>query len=220
MASMGCWKCLARPSITPASLALNNTASRLPSVAAFSTTASLATDPNRKKVSLSGKAAAIKYRQATSLRVKKKKLVTKTGKPPMPGERKALRKRIVLSNTNALEVLDMVDMKGTLEDSQIGTVAGLPGAVVDQLRVVEAFKTTQGWGMFRRPGCLIRAESVEIVKIMDAAQAGKKTTTTILDGERGSGKSLMLLQAMASAFLKGWIVVNIPEGESQWNYYI
>jgi small subunit ribosomal protein S29 len=149
--------------------------------------------------------------RAKTLKLKKKKPV-KTGRPPAPGERKAIRKRIVLSNTNALEVPTMVDMKAELDAAQIGVVLGLKGPLVDQLRAVEAFKTTQGWGLFRRPAILIREESVEIAKRLHAARDEKNTSVTIIDGERGAGKSLMLLQAMATAFLKGWIVVNIPEG--------
>jgi small subunit ribosomal protein S29 len=34
----------------------------------------------------------------------------------------------------------------------------------------------------------------------------------VVDGERGTGMSLLLLHAMATAFVRGWIVLNIPEG--------
>lgn len=148
-----------------------------------------------------------------TLKIKKKAFV-KTGRPPAPGERKAVRKRIVLSNSNALEVSTMTDLTAELDATQVGTVIGLPGPLVDQLRAAEAFKTTQGWGLFRRPAMLIRAESVEIAKMIQGAQEAKKTSVTIIDGERGAGKSMMLLQAMAMAFLRGWIVLSIPEGRA------
>lgn len=150
---------------------------------------------------------------AKTLKIKKKAFV-KTGRPPAPGERKAVRKRIVLSNSNALEVPTMVDMTAELDVAQVGTVIGLPGPLVDQLRAAEAFKTTQGWGLFRRPAMLVRKESVEIAKMIQEAQEAKKTPLTIIDGERGAGKSMMLLQAMATAFLRGWIVLSIPEGKT------
>jgi small subunit ribosomal protein S29 len=150
---------------------------------------------------------------AKTLKIKKKAFV-KTGRPPAPGERKAIRKRIVLSNSNALEVPTMVDMTAELDSAQVGTVIGLPGPLVDQLRAAEAFKTTQGWGLFRRPAMLVREESVEIAKMIQEAQAAKNTRITIFDGERGAGKSMMLLQTMATAFLKGWIVLHIPEGKA------
>lgn len=59
---------------------------------------------------------------------------------------------------------------------------------------------------------LVRAETIEIAEIMKTAQDKKDTTVTIIDGERGTGKSMMLLQAMTTAFLNNWIVLNVPEG--------
>ena len=204
MASQSCWKCLLRPSIG------NNASSRItPTFSSFSTSASLGKSPiNAKKPS-----ASKSIGQSKTLRLKKKAIV-KTGRPPAPGERKALRKRIVLSNSNALEVQDLTDMTAELDAAQIGRVLALSGPVVDQLRAVEAFKTTQGWSLFRRPSMLVRDKSVELVKTILAAQNSKKTSMTIIDGERGAGKSMMLLQAMAIAFMNEWIVLHIPEGES------
>jgi len=210
MASNNCWKCLLRPSVT--SNAIGNASSRLPLLAPFSTSSALGLPPPKKPATGLKKGPE---KAAKTLRIKKKAFV-KTGRPPAPGERKAMRKRIVLSNTNALEVETMQDLDATLihDAANIGKVMGLPGTVVDQLRAVEAFKTTQGWGMFRRPGMLIREETVQIADAMKAAQVQKNTAVTIIDGERGTGKSMMLLQAMTTAFLKSWIVVNIPEGKS------
>jgi small subunit ribosomal protein S29 len=168
---------------------------------------------NAKKAKERGSKGAKNQRTAKTLKIKKKAVV-KTGRPPAPGERKAIRKRIVLSNSNALEVTTMADMTAELDTAQVGTVVGLPGPVVDQLRAVEAFKTTQGWALFRRPAVLVREESVEIAKMIQEAQEEKKTSKTIIDGERGAGKSMMLLQAMATAFIRGWIVLSIPEGNA------
>lgn len=143
----------------------------------------------------------------------KKKVPVKAGKPPMPGERKAMRKRIVLSNTNALQVEGLHDLSKDMEMAvHTGKVVGLPGEVVDSLRAVEAFKVTQGWGMFRRPALLIREESVFVTENMKAAEEQKAGLRLVIDGQRGTGKSLMLLHAMATAFVRGWIVLNIPEG--------
>jgi small subunit ribosomal protein S29 len=94
-----------------------------------------------------------------------------------------------------------------------GQVVGLQDATVDALRASEAFKPTQGWGIFRRPGLLIRKESVELSKKLVDAQYDKSMVRLVLDGDRGTGKSLMLIHAMATAFTKGWIVLNIPEGK-------
>jgi small subunit ribosomal protein S29 len=171
-----------------------------------------------------------------TLRIKKKAPPKPTGKPPAPGERKAWRKRVVLSNTNALEV-EMREFDGALveewgreeegeemvlqgalalgndgegAEGVVGQVVGLLGETVDSLRAVEAFKTTQGWGLFRRPGLLVREESVVVSRKL--VQAERETLRLVIDGERGTGKSLLLLHAMATAFVRGWIVLNIPEG--------
>ena len=135
-------------------------------------------------------------------------------KRPALGERKAYRKRIVLSNTNALPVYGMEDfsVENMCKQESRGVVLGIPGDTVDQLRAVDAFKPTQAWGMFRRPGMLVRNETVEYAKLLDQLQSQGKSLRRVLVGERGSGKSLMALQAMTMAFLKGWTVINIPEG--------
>lgn len=148
---------------------------------------------------------------------------TDRSRRPKIGERKALRKRIVVSNTNALEVEGMRDInaESILDGSLRGQVLGIPGPVVDQLRAVEAFKVSQGWPLFRRPAMLIRQETVDLGKEMQdiEAEGSRNTIRRVLVGERGSGKTLMLLQAMTMAFLKGWIVINIPEGTLKQCFY-
>ena len=138
------------------------------------------------------------------------------GRPPAPGERKALRKRIVLSNVNALEVRDMQDLTTeTMIDMRLrGHVIGIPGPMVDQLRALEAFKVSQSWGLFRRPGMLVRRETVEYGRMFEelSGESAGKVIRRVLVGDKGSGKSIMVLQAMAMDLLKGWIVVNIPDG--------
>ena len=137
----------------------------------------------------------------------------------MIGERKALRKRIVISNTNALEVpgLRELNVKNMVDEAQIGQMLALNGELLDQLREVRAFKPTQNWSMFRKPSTLMRRESVELGRtILDVsvgqAEERPRTVRRIIAGERGTGKSLMLLQAMSMAFLNDWVVINVPEG--------
>lgn len=220
--------------------------------------------PAKKKTN-----AAVATKGQKTLRIKKKAPVKREGKPPASGERKAMRKRIVLSNTNALEVEGMRDLDAEMVDAfvaeqvpvemaveeengnggnglaalmeevrreegeaaeeglqvekpkkklvgreLIGKVVGLKGETVDSLRAVEAFKITQGWGLFRRPGVLVREESVAITEKMAKAQEEKRALRLVLDGEKVAGKSIMLLHAMATAFVKGWVVINIPEGKT------
>ena len=134
---------------------------------------------------------------------------------PAPGERKAMRKRIVLSNTNALEVVGMEELDETaltrLRDLHGRTLA-LKGETIDQLRAAEAFKATQNWALFRRAGTLIRNETLEMNDIIEATEKNKTVQRKIVVGERSSGKSLLALQAMAMGFLRGWTIINIPEG--------
>lgn len=150
----------------------------------------------------------------------------------MPGERKASRKRVVLSNTNALEVSWLRDFDGgMLEElifkktndavqqvdgqeaqSVLGKVVGLKGETVDALRAVEAFKSNQGWGMFRRPGVLLREESVQLSRRIVDAEKEKSVLRLVVDGDKGAGKSLMLVHALATAQLRGWIIMTVPEG--------
>ena len=221
MAFPTCWRCLSSASDTAYPIirsgkfthpVLQTTACK----AAFSTSLNKMAQPPKK--SGAGRSTGPPFRGAKVTFAKKKSSgrPDRTGKPPPQGERKALRKRIVLSNTNALEVEGMQDfsVESMLDESSRGKVFGIPGPVVDQLRAVNAFKTSQGWGLFRRPGMLVRKEMLEYAKMIEEmSQAdNKKVVRRVLVGERGSGKSLMLLQAMTMAFLKGWTVINIPEG--------
>lgn len=121
----------------------------------------------------------------------------------------------MLSNTNALEVPGMAEASpaALLDSANVGKMLALPGYVVDSLRAVEAFKATQTWGMFRRPGTLIREDTIKLAKILQKAEQEKLSQTFIVDGVRSSGKSLLLVQAMAAAFMKKWIVLNIPEAQ-------
>ncbi|KAL8660731.1 MAG: hypothetical protein Q9168_008431, partial [Polycauliona sp. 1 TL-2023] len=215
MSSSICWRCLT--TAPPQSLRHATIKSRLPiylPTLSFSTTPSVQLPLPPKKSS----GAKITFKKGTkSLVIKKgKKQLENRTRRPAPGERKAMRKRIVLSNVNALEVQGMQDIDAdNMYDRRLeGQVLRLPGPIVDQLRAVEAFKTTQSWGLFQSPGTLMRRESVDMGRmIADMSEVGgpKKTVRRVLVGEKGSGKSMMLLQAMTMAFLQGWTVINLPE---------
>jgi small subunit ribosomal protein S29 len=185
--------------------------------AAFSTSPSLAANPPKKK----GAVAKSTSRQGTTLRLNKNKRDT-TGRPPAPGERKALRKKVVLSNTNAIEVKGLQELNR--ENGTAARLAELEGQVltltdanVEALRSLEAFKHTQAWNLFRKPATVIRKDTVEIAKALEAAEGGedgkaKEAVKKVLFGEKGSGKSVLQLQAMALALNKGWVVIHIPNG--------
>ncbi|KAI9674426.1 MAG: 37S ribosomal protein S23 mitochondrial [Caeruleum heppii] len=212
MASIRCWTCLHRlrpprsTSHTP----------HLPSTHPFSTsTSSLA--KQTKIISKKPREQSVRVRNAAPARA---------SRPPARGERKAIRKRIVLSNTNALEVPALKELSAEqvrddgLEGFQ-GEMMGFPGELVDKLRTVGIFQPRQRWGVFRRPATLVRRETVEVGKYVKELsesegedQAAGKTMRRIYTGERGTGKSVMLLQAMAMAFVNNWIVISIPEAEA------
>ncbi|KAF2993302.1 37S ribosomal protein S23 mitochondrial [Curvularia kusanoi] len=187
-----------------------------PRVACFSTSAARHANPNMKK---KGMTAAPK-KGVKTLNTKKSKGASggDSGKRPAPGERKAQRKRIVLSNNNALEVSSLKDLSkaNALSEANEGLVMGLPEPVVDALRDVEAFKTTQGWSFFRRPAVLMRKESIQLAQLLKEAEesatgAKKKTIRRIITGKRMAGKTTLLLQGLSLAFLRQWFVINIPE---------
>lgn len=96
----------------------------------------------------------------------------------------------------------------------LGYVVGLEGKTVDALRAVEAFTPTQGWGLFRRPALLVRDESVLLSRKIVQAEKEKSVLRLVIDGDKGTGKSLMLIHALATGVLRNWVVMNIPEGRS------
>lgn len=136
------------------------------------------------------------------------------GRSPLPGERRATRKRIVLSNNNALRVDGAPRMDGAnLADAASGgLVMKVPEGAIDQLRLVEAFKSSQTWGLFHSPHMLVRPETVTVCARMLAAAEAGETARMVVAGEKAAGKSMVLLQAMTNAFLNDWVVINIPEG--------
>ncbi|CAK4012466.1 Hypothetical predicted protein [Lecanosticta acicola] len=207
--------------------------------AAFSTSPSHSVNPPKKKSVV----AKPSTRQGRTLRLTKNTRAS-TAKPPAVGERKAQRKRVVLSNSNALEVVGLKDLASEhtrsrqLELHQ-GQVLGLSNETVDALRALEAFKPTQGWSLFRRPATLIRKETLTLAGDLEQATerdatglAARKDGATdqkegeavqrlpvrkVLFGERGSGKSVLQLQALALAHLENWVVVHVPEAKDLTN---
>ncbi len=219
MSFQTCWRCLTKAS--DAALLSHRPVQQpwiiLPSsMAPFSTSAPLLVLQPKKK---GGVVTAVKNERGVKRTfTKKKDKVQKLDRSRRPaiGERKALRKRIVLSNTNALEVQGLRDFsaESMIDERTRGQILGIPDQVVVQLRTVEAFKVTQGWPLFRRPAMLVRRETLDLGREMEqiGPEGSKRTIRRVLVGERGSGKTVILLQAMSMAFLQGWVVLNIPEG--------
>ncbi|KAI0155050.1 mitochondrial ribosomal death-associated protein 3-domain-containing protein [Xylariaceae sp. FL1272] len=215
MASQNCWRCLSRPSQrlvlfapTPAPLPLPSTST----AAAFSTSAH-----HLAKAADTG--AGRHVRAGKKLTLGKKKKQQTSFKAPAIGERKAFRKRIQLSNDNALKVPGLHDLTADalLDSDSVGTVASIPAPVVDQLRICEGFKSSQNWNLFHSPHMLVRAETVELAKQMTDAVSKKETLRLVVTGDRGSGKSILGLQALATGFLNNWVVMHLPEGQELTN---
>lgn len=203
-------RCLskARPSpIAPTLLAPSALLSTPTYAHPFSTAPTLLAQASKKGTHIIKGKPKKTYKRATT--------TTTKARTPGPGERKAFRKRIQLSNNNAIAVSGLNDLtaESMASDEARGTMMGIPDAVVDQLRTVEAFRPGQSWNLFRRPHLLLRSEAVEVAKLMDKAKRERKTLKMVLSGGKVTGKSTMLLSAMAHGFLNKWIVINIPEGK-------
>lgn len=206
MASAHSLRCLVRPAAIPRAPRIQPILS-----APFSTTSAVqavaAPPPIKSRRDLPSKPKKVYKKKANIVPVRK----------PNPGERKAFRKRIQLSNNSALPVegLDSLDPKNMTLDESAGKVFAIPDNVVDNLRALEAFKTTQSWNLFRRPHALLRKETVELMKRLEASVENKEALKCVLTGSKLSGKSMTMLQAMAYALLNNWVVFHVPEGKTK-----
>ncbi|KAF9879735.1 mitochondrial ribosomal protein [Colletotrichum karsti] len=229
MASANCARCLTRPTtaavprISQRIVPVITSYAPLAAVTAFpSGTAPFSTSPAHAVNS--APARRVQYwgkhirRGKINQNAKKKRDGPRVRKPA-PGERKAFRKRITLSNNNALLVEGLQPVAGETLASEAakGTMVGLPDKLVDQLRALEAFKTTQCWSLFRKPHMLVREETVKLAKRLDGAVKERQTLRMILTGDKIAGKSMLLLQAMTHSLLNNWVVINIPEAQDLTN---
>ncbi|KAI9904767.1 hypothetical protein N3K66_001296 [Trichothecium roseum] len=219
MASAGSWRSLLRPQAAAAAAAapLPQIRAILPSASksSFSTTSSL------NKVIARAKKQDSREQKTTKDVVKKRKKANQpsVARKPGPGERKAYRKRIQLSNNSALEVKGLGALEPwTLADPESSCkMFALPDSVVDQLRALEAFKATQSWNLFRKPHVLVRKEVARFVADIEAAKDKKEALRAVLVGSKLSGKSMTVLQALAHALLNEWVVIHLPEGQDLTN---
>ncbi|KAK4157845.1 mitochondrial ribosomal death-associated protein 3-domain-containing protein [Chaetomidium leptoderma] len=219
MSAPNCLRCLVRPSAgipvsAPRTVSPLVTPFVLARTAPFSTTAANAR-PKKEAQGKSDGGGSSRGGKKLQLGKFKKEKVADRGRTPLPGERKAYRKRITLSNDNAIPVPWLTDLgPADLADPRSsGKVMALPEEVQDQLRASEAFKATQCWGMFRKPAVLVRKETTDLVNRMEDAVDKKETLRLVVTGDKVTGKSMMLLQAMTHAYLNNWIVIHVPEAQ-------
>lgn len=198
-----CTRCLSRLQIAPIKRVPPVTTSLFQSTSFHTTTSLEAADARA--------ARKLAYRNLRAPSYQKKRRQDK--KRPQIGERRQQRLRIVLSNTNALDVkgLEDLSLRNFNDERTVGRVLGFDGQIIDQLRESRAFKRSQSWDMFRRPATLLRKEIVQTGQWM--TEGSKTPRRVIVSGEQASGKSVLLSQAMAMAFLKGWVVISIPEAQ-------
>ncbi|KAI9885646.1 MAG: Mismatch repair protein msh3 [Watsoniomyces obsoletus] len=209
MSSLRCWRC-AITSLRPPQIPLPL------STRSFSTTIIAYKAPLMKPVSKAARSSARSTNPGKTLRVKKKPVVKSVRRFAL-GERKAFRKRVVLSNPNALEVRNVseLDAEKMSDPKSAGSMLALPDRLVEQLRALGAFKITQRWSAFRKPAVLWTSQSVKMAQDLEGVVKDDqyKTIRRVVTGERNSGKSQMLLQAMTVALMKKWVVISIPEGQ-------
>lgn len=203
-----CTRCFSRMRISSTRLIVPATTSLL-QTSSYHTSASLRAAPGQ---SGGGPKHKVYYRNLRQPSYSSKRKQD-SRKRPAVGERRQQRTRIVLSNPNALDVkgLDDLSLRTFNDDKSVGRILSFDGQTIDQLRESRAFKRSQSWGLFRKPATLIRGENVQIGQWM--AQSGTDSRRIVVSGEGSSGKSVLLAQTMAMAFLKGWVVINIPDAQ-------
>ncbi|KAJ1020140.1 hypothetical protein NDA16_004420 [Ustilago loliicola] len=61
-----------------------------------------------------------------------------------------------------------------------------------------------------KPRSLVRQQTLDLLDKLDVAAKSNKGTSIVLDGSRGSGKSMLLAQSIAYALDDGWVVISVP----------
>ena len=151
-------------------------------------------------------------------------LVRKGKKPDKPHrftpqEIKAAQKPVAVSNANALAVpgVSTLSLENMVDDKSRGKVFYLPKACVEPLRAMQVFKPSQSWPMFKAPGTFMREESVELARLIRGiggeGDMKGKSVARIVTGDKATGKSIHLTQALTMGLLNNWVVINIPEGK-------
>ena len=203
------WRCL-RTS------ALRSALTTPVAVASFSTTPAFAAEPKKAKAGAKKGAPPNKMQRQNVSRgpakVESKKGVYKIG------ERKEIRNRIVLSNTNApLLTLPPFTVETSLHEPAVSSVFAFTDTDIDRLRAIGGFQRSQDWKYFNRPSTVLRHETLVLSEMMERVQGGEDApqgafARLIVTGPKGSGKSVYMLQAMALAIQRNWVVINIPKG--------
>ena len=120
--------------------------------------------------------------------------------------------RLVTLNKDAPRVtLDRIS-DATFTSDRHGTLLEVPDNIVQQLNKLELLQPKQGFSSFAQLATVVRQCSTDLVDAL--LSDGSKDRRVILDGPAGSGKSVAMLQAVALALSRRWVVVAIPKAES------
>ncbi|GFZ44547.1 hypothetical protein JCM24511_02270 [Saitozyma sp. JCM 24511] len=100
--------------------------------------------------------------------------------------------------------------------SNVGRPSTFPRQTIEQLRA---------FGLPRRlskdldspggPTSVVRQCTLDMAQRLDGIKSGKKAAKWVLAGEKGSGRSTLLLQTASYALESGWIVLYVPHA-SEW----
>ncbi|KAJ6259861.1 37S ribosomal protein S23 [Drechslerella dactyloides] len=185
MAAPACWRCTGRALLRSSSRSRSSSVSRPslplppPSIGLglvahrpLHTTPPLGKKPDPRKPTV---------HKPLNLKKNKKKVHIVVKKPEI-GYRRALRKAIVLANSNA-PVLDLPDL--TAEDivnpASVGKAFNINVEDLEKLRQLEVFQKKQLWQFFSRPTTFVRNESVGIARAMESVERYEVSAADIVD---------------------------------------
>ncbi|KAK6344058.1 37S ribosomal protein S23 mitochondrial [Orbilia brochopaga] len=185
MAAPACWRCTGRALLRSSSRSRSSSASRpslplpLPSIGLVAnrplhTTPPLGKKPDPRKPTV--------HKPLNLNKSRNKKKVHVVVKKPEVGYRRALRKAIVLANSNA-PVLDLPDLKAEdmANPESVGKVFNIDVEDLEKLRQLEVFQKKQLWQFFSRPMTFIRNESVGIARAMESVERYEVSAADVVD---------------------------------------
>ncbi|WVR03081.1 hypothetical protein IAU60_000070 [Kwoniella sp. DSM 27419] len=104
----------------------------------------------------------------------------------------------------------------SFKSDHVGKAATFSPATFDKLRSGLSKKVEKELSAAGGPASVVRQVTVDLAKKLDAAKSGSsKDARYVLTGERGSGKSMLLLQSVAYAIESNWIVLYQPKA-TEW----
>ncbi|KAF3916502.1 hypothetical protein ABW20_dc0101089 [Dactylellina cionopaga] len=191
-----CWRCTSRALLQSSTRYRSSSASRLPRPSIASPTVGTRSFHTTPRVLAAQKGGQRKPPVNKPLNLKsKKKTNHATVKKPEIGYRRALRKAIILSNSNA-PVLDLPELTAELISvpESIGKVFSINVEDLEKLRQLEVFQKKQMWQYFNRPTTFIRSESVGLAMAMESVERFGKEEAKATAGIDGAEDATVVEQ--------------------------